>query len=1730
MEFNSAIKGLELHSLSSSSIKVQEQASISNRDIAIVGMSCMFGESLNKEQFWGFLHEGKDMIRELPLNRHKEMTSLHQTLNLSVSKEALAQEAGFLENISSFDNEFFNILPSESKLMDPQQRLFLQNAWHTIEDAGYSKEIKGTRTGVFLGYGSDFREEYKTLIMHAAPDLYERSIQGNLRSIMASRISYLLDLKGPSMVVDTACSSSLVAVHLACKSIRSGESNMAIAGGIDVRLVLPRLQNVDIGILSSNGRTRSFDRDSDGSGSGEGVGSVLLKPLKQALKDRDHIYAVIKGSAINQDGKSMGITAPNPVAQEEVLIDAWNDARIDPSTISYIEAHGSGTKLGDPIELDGLSRAFSRFTDKKQFCAIGSVKSNVGHLGNAAGIAGLVKSVLAMQHKKIPESLHFHYPNTNIDFAQSPIYVNNYLQDWEVVGEDLRRCGVSSFGMSGTNCHVVLEEWLEPETAPQNAASEYYIFMISAKTFSSLTQTLKNYQHNKSYREFRIADLAYSASVRKEHYPYRMAFAVRNSEELYSKLHAFGDKDRLNPNLTNVGYFKVVPEDKDCRSNGEITLVEQQKLSQQLVLKLNEFIQSGARDESLANEAISLYLSGADADWNILFNKNERWIPLPAYSFDQSNYWLELSDETANLTSISKVECSMLANSPSSNIKKNNFTEERFLKVLSQILGKQPDQIDVFTDFFEMGMDSILLVHLMNGVKDEFNLDLQLSLLFSELSYPYKLIEYLEVHAEDRYRKEINLPTNSAKKSSITIEGGHLLDSLSGNRSSLENIIQTQLQIMAEQLKVLGNLEGEKLSGSQMSISNAQSMQPLNKPYVPFQKNDINFPNRKLSTYNEQLQKFSEEYTAQTSHSKQMAQRYRAQFANNRNVAGFRPNYKEMLYPIVVQNSKGSKIWDIDGKEYIDLSMGFGVNLFGHNPPFIMHAIQEELGHGIALGPMSRLSGEVASLICELTGVERVAFFNSGTDANMVALRLARAYTNRSKIAIFAGSFHGTFDGLLGRQRMSGNEVHRAVPIAPGIPASMMEDLLVLNYDDPQSLDLIDQYADQIAAVLVEPVQSRRPDVQPNSFLQNLRNITREKGIVLIFDEVITGFRIHPGGAQAWFDVQADLVTYGKVIGGGMPVGVVSGKAPIMDGIDGGYWAYGDDSFPQNESKRTFVAGTFCHHPLAMASSLATLKYLAGEGPALQEQLNRRTENLIREINQYFETHQIPIHVVSFGSLFRFQSSEDLEFFYYQLIHEGIYIWEGRNCFLSTAHSDEDIATIIKTVKRSSEYLNPNIMVETGEKNVYELTSGQSIMYLEETRNGKGIKYKVPGCLLIEGPLDYSRINEVVVSLIERHDVLRTSFQLVEGRPVQIVQEKIEFELEVFSNLTEQEAVETFYRPFNLSKAPLFRIGITELEHNRSLFMIDFHHLISDGLSVVIFQKEFMELYQGRQLEPVEWQYKDFVRWNSQHMLSPEMNEHEQYWLAQLGEDPPELHFPTDYKRSELSLCDGEKLVFILNSTVTKKIKELARTSHTTLFIVLLAMYNVVLSKSTAQEDLLVGTSVMGRLHPKTDKVMGMFLNFLVLRNQFVSTNTFNQFLEQVKSNTVEAYAHQSYPYHKLVEKLKKKATNIFNTMFVMDNYPSTQWISDELTVTGYPLMQVPSVLDFHVEALEVSDEIQLSLIYAKALFHGDTMEQFGRNMVQLFEYLAENPDVRLSKAGSSDDNLDKQLEEFMSD
>jgi amino acid adenylation domain-containing protein/thioester reductase-like protein len=1179
----------------------------SSRDIAVIGMDAVFPLADDVNAFWQNIRQGIDCIRPFPERRKADTDEFLKFLNYSDKAEYI--EAGYLEEVDKFDYRFFQITPKEAMLMDPHHRLFLQNVWKCIEESGYGGEkLKNTRTGVYVGYKSASSNNYKDFITQVEPALIPFSVVGNKPTILASRISYLLNLKGPSMLIDTACSAALVAVHLACQGLRAGDCDYAIAGGVKI-VLLPVFGHdtygltENIGVESSDFRTRSYDEYSNGFGIGEGVVSLLLKPLHKALADGDNIHAVIKGTAINQDGASAGITAPNAVAHEDLLLKAWKDAGINPKTIAYIEGHGSATKLGDHIEIDGIRKAFAKYTNQKQFCAIGSVKSNLGHEDNIAGLAGLVKAVLALKHQEIPPSIHFNKPNKTIDFTNSPIYVNFRLKKWESSSFP-RRCGVSSFGISGTNCHIVLEEAPRRER-PKVTRNQSYVMTFSAKSelaLKSLLQSYKDFVINESQDHLDIESVCYTANTGRAHFNHRVCFLTDSYQDFKQKILAL-DLLKLNGN-------------HEIFYNTNATATAKQKYEAEAKGLINAIIKTNApRDYSNELRRIcELYVTGAEICWEELY----RGVPvnkvsLPCYQFEKKRCWIRINHSNRKLG---------------------------------------------LNSAFKIGDSSILPAELNNELQQILE----------------KCQKFLPV--------------------------------------GYENPRQV----------ILTGREDQQYSPAELSI--------------------------------------------------------------------------------------GQVWYEVMGYEELDIS---------HN------------------------------------------YFDLGGDS-LKATKISSLLNNKYKKVI---------------------------------PVSML-----------------------------------------------LKNPT------------IKDF----GEKLEWF---------------------------LENGDQG---------------------------------------------------------------NEYIEIKPVDVR----------------------------------------------------------EY--------------YPLSPAQKRIYVIDQLENIGISYNISNAFKITGTIDREKLANSLTSLVQRHESLRTYFDIRDNNPVQIVAEQLEVPIDYYE-IEEQDLdliLKSYFKPFDLSKAPLFRIGIIRTSEKERILIFDIHHMIADGTSVNIYIRDLFNFYNNKELPPLRLQYKDYAEWINHAIKEGSLEKQKQFWLEQFRDELPVLNLPLDYNRPQYQSFEGNNLRCVIDGENKNRINTLLTGTKTTLFMLLITVYNILLAKYSNQEDVTIGTPTSGRLNSELFDVTGVFINTLALRNFPSNTKTFRQFLSEVKMNSLNAFENQTYQFEELVEQLalpKDLSRNpLFDVLFVLQDVQDLGKDSGDLKIDLYPLNNNVSKFDLSLYVNQMTDSLELIFQYCNKLFNHGAIERMAKHYLRILAAACANPDMEISQ------------------
>ncbi|HEY8459578.1 MAG TPA: beta-ketoacyl synthase N-terminal-like domain-containing protein, partial [Blastocatellia bacterium] len=721
-----------------------DSGDISAEPIAIIGMSGRFAESESLDAFWRHLAEGKDLVKKV------SRWSPEDCVMSDTAGKGYCIHGSFIDSIDQFDPAFFGISALEATYMDPQQRLFLEESWKALEDAGYAgKSAHEKQCGVYVGCGTS---NYADLFEGAPPP---QAWWGNSQSVVPARIAYHLNLQGPAIAVDTACSSSLVAIHLACQALWSRETEMALAGGVYIEAT-PGFHQVAnrAGMLSPDGKCYSFDARANGFAPGEGVGVVVLKRLRDALADGDYIHGVIVGSGVNQNGKSNGLTAPNGRAQERLERSVYDRFKINPETIQVVEAHGTGSLLGDSIEYGAISRAFREYTDKKRFCAIGTVKTNIGHTASAAGVASVLKLLLSLKHRQIPPSLHFEKGNPSIDFESGPFYVNTQLQEWKAPDDGMRRAAVSSFGFSGANAHLVIEEAPVIERASVEAPA--YVAPLSARTPEQLKRHARNLlAHLKRTPDLSMTDLSFSLFVGRRHLSHRLACLASDQNELIHQLEQWVETGEASQVYT--------AEIQEGKVREQVSL---KKFGNYCIQQCKDAPNAAGYLENLAAVA-ELYVQGYSLDFHALFPREARRIPLPTYPFAGESYWVGAVRAAEPKSTAAPAETQRRSlHADASDLLQQGYNHTftngdgdlraRLQDELSQMAREalkvgagdiSPDKI-----LMDLGFDSIGLATFANAINEKYQLDITPVLFFDHPSIG-EIAKYLSAERGSEIRR-----------------------------------------------------------------------------------------------------------------------------------------------------------------------------------------------------------------------------------------------------------------------------------------------------------------------------------------------------------------------------------------------------------------------------------------------------------------------------------------------------------------------------------------------------------------------------------------------------------------------------------------------------------------------------------------------------------------------------------------------------------------------------------------------------------------------------------------------------------------------------------------------------------------------------------------------------------------------------------------------------------------
>ncbi|HUU36050.1 MAG TPA: aminotransferase class III-fold pyridoxal phosphate-dependent enzyme, partial [Vicinamibacterales bacterium] len=1580
--------------------------------VAIVGMAGRFPGAGSVAEFWRNVAAGIEGITVFT----PEDLRASGVAEAELANPDYVPARGLVAQPEMFDAAFFGVGPREAALMDPQQRIFLETCWHALEDGAIDPATFPGLVGVWGGLSTGMSNNtYLMSNLHGTgvlqPEDRLSAMLGNENDYLTTRVSYKLNLRGPSVNVQTACSTSLVAVAQACQALATWQCDAALAGGVSVSY--PQREGYlfqEGGIGSPDGHCRPFDAAAQGTVFSNGVGVVLLRRLEDAIADGHTIYAVIRGAATNNDGAAkVSFAAPSVEGQAEVIAMAHAVADVAPDSIGYVESHGTGTPLGDPIEVAALTKAFrAGGATGVGYCALGSVKSQVGHLDSAAGVAGLITAAQAVRHATLPPTLHFENPNPECHFPTSPFVVSGRARPWPATGGP-RRAGVSSFGIGGTNAHVVLEEApAVPARGLPDGANQLLVWSAkSAAALDAATRDLTAFLA--AHPEVPLADVAHTLRVGRQGFAHRRALVCADHDDAVTALRA-GGASRLMSAVTDLGSpavafmfagggaqhvdmargllasapvfrealercfadlpgldlascvypypdeasaaaarletpsiglpalfaveyalarqwmaWGVTPAALIGHSMGEYTaaclagvmsledalglvrrrgqlfdslapggmvgvplpaaeveaalepglaiaavnaadscvvsgppellaafaagldregvecrrlhinvaahspmvepiLAEFERYVCTLSLRppsiplisnvtgtwlsaadacapeywvrhlrgtvrfadglstllternrvllevgpgstlssfarqhptlapthtvqpsLRHVRESAADDAALLHALGRLWTRGVTPDWSALAGAAAaRRVPLPLYPFERRSYLLEPARVAAPISVASvapllppPVAAAPLVSSPAvfdsvptmtspsmppsalSVRSRADRIADRLSELLQKLSGLAAQDISPTVSFLEMGFDSLFLTQASLRFKNEFKVRITFRQLFEDAPTIAALARYIDSKMPaDALPAPAPAPSPAPAPVAVAMapvataasvaapapDAAPAPAALPASAGALERVVHEQLRVMSEQLRMLGGAPAADAAPAAVDMA-ATTSAPVaaaapvtvsktgsapepagSAPDQPAQFGPFRAVDKSqqgLTPHQQRhLDAFTERYTRKTRASKALTEAGRARLADPRAISGFRKIWKELVYQIATERSAASRLWDIDGNEYIDVTSGFGVNIFGYDVPEVTAALHAQVDCGIELGSLSPLAIEAAELICEITGMERATFANTGSESLSGAIRAARTVTGRDYIAVFEDEYHGISEEVLVKS-VGPKGRHRSAPAAPGIPDHLVEKVIVLHYDDPNALEVLRSRADEIAAVIIEPVQNRHPDFRPAEMIKAVRKVTADCDIPLIFDEMITGFRLHPRGAQGYFGVDVDMACYGKIMSGGLPIAAIAGTAKYLDAFDGGPWQFGDDSFP--EGGVTFFGGTFTRNVLSLAAAVAALRRLKTLTAADYQALNTKSDRFVAAVNALFAQYRAPMRLEHCGSVCNILFTDDQplpKLLTYFMREKGIHIWD-RPFFISMIHTEAELAEIVRVVDES---------------------------------------------------------------------------------------------------------------------------------------------------------------------------------------------------------------------------------------------------------------------------------------------------------------------------------------------------------------------------------------------------------------------------------------------------------------
>lgn len=1737
------------------------------KNIAIIGMSLLFPDAVNQEEFYENLRSGRDSVVG---------ASEERLIYTGQDPRGQFRLGAYLGRIDQFDHKFFKISRREAEFMEPTQRILLEMACNTIEHAGYRLEdFRNTDTAVYLCSNPIYGITYQLQVLSANQKGDPTIHTGALNSMISGRISYSLGLTGASVMIDTGCSSSLVALNEAAQKVLHGQAQAALVGGLVLK---PKVNEEGeagtLGASSQSGKSRAFDAAADGIGTGEGGGLILIKRLDHAIRDNDNILAVIRGIGISQDGgRCNSIAAPSPIAQTSAIRSAWQQAGIDPSSITYIETHGAGTHLGDVIEVQAITDAFGEAGKNKKFCALGAVKTNFGHIGNAAGIAGLIKAVVSLRKKELFPCLHFTKPNPFIDFDNCPVFVNTEHRPWTHSNDEPLRCGVSSFGLSGTNVHVVLEE--APRVAPATDDAGKGIFLkLSAQSLQSL----------KDYRD-RLEQYFSQAAVELKHALFTLN-AGRSDHAYRIGLHA-ADKDGLVHQLRALGIDESLPMVKQ-KDRMVILLLSPGAFGEALIEKLYS-TQPVFRQTFDSIQPRTAHARTIAALYGLYCQLKSMGVAIKTV----------IGNGTGSLVSqvISgsiTLEQALAAEAPSSPV-----DEAKLKKLVKELVSKGAPV------FMEMGASNLLYDKLSGWSKEMSQLTAlpgiaataadplleRLALLYakgvtidwktfySDGAYrrveapvypfektrcwyaeplkiaPSEIAQCLYEHGWQVNEETLDISGQTGKTLLVLGDEGSLHAALVAKLHSAGN---TCVSINIASLR--GEADYRKLEQQHENIDGIIHLGAYAAPYE-----------LTVDNHHEHLQRaFLSAYITASVFAGRFVNGF--QFAVLTSNAGKVSGAEQSIQPLHAMPSvllksllaefpllKATCVDVMHGESSDDRVAAYLLREMSHDgllrftgirngvryTPVLSKVIVDDAqvtdrldqsnGVYIVTGGASGLGFETCKALAErnqchfiITGrralpptheaFETLKAMGSSVEYFSAeagdAVAMGKVFgAVKKKFTTVTGIIHAAGLGNTGKPIAERQVSDLLLTLSPKVSGTILLEALsrelqpgfILSYSSIAVLVPARGGADYSCANAFEDAFSHAMQLQ------------RKKHLTINWsDWKETGLAYRKGLQRSKEILQA---REGMVKG----ISNAEGTAAINYALNLGK--------PQlavaNVNLAAFAVNPFFSVALQREGKPAETPVAAVAAPQQSQPASNQSMSAVE-----FKLAAIWNEVLKLDTV-------RLEDDFYELGGHSLNITQLLNKIKKVfgvtlemevlLHSStlQKLAACIEQSLSGGHAAEAEQIQRLPVQEHYDISHAQKRFWILNQQPGREA-YNVPASFMLTGSLDAAALETAFRMVIERHESLRTSFVIAVGVPKQKVhapgsfafslpQEDLRSHADpetIVKELVQQEAA----IPFDLERVPLLRVKLFRLSDVRYVFFMNMHHIVADATSIAVIRNEALALYksltggQAAALEPLAIQYRDFAAWQNRHLQGDGLLKYRNYWLSRLGEATAHLPLPADHATGNRKDTGSGKARISLNAAEVRALRKMGDVRNASLFNTILASFNVLLHKYTGIDDIIIGTPVSGRSHHELEQQVGIYLNTLLVRTAIGEDTPFATLLNQVTANTMKDLAHQLYPYDLLTEDLQQRGDfqtfNVGFTWTVREAVKESSGLDFEIEdfSTGFNLAKN----DLWLFGVEMKDGLILEFLYRASMFRKETIELLLERFAVLIQQVTENPTRRI--------------------